>query len=124
MRYIKYAVLLGAFTIFFAASNASAQVRLGVSVGVGPVAVGVGAAPVCTYGYYGTYPYACAPAGYYGPNYFVNGAFIGAGPWYHGYYGARYYGPRYYGHPVYAPRPVYHAPIVHRYAGYHRGWHR
>ncbi len=48
------------------------------------VSVEVGAAPVCPYGYYDVPPYACAPYGYYGPEWFVNGIFIGAGPWFHG----------------------------------------
>ena len=44
------------------------------------VAVEVGVAPDCPYGYYDV----CAPAGYYGPEWFVGGVFIGAGPWFHG----------------------------------------
>lgn len=48
------------------------------------VAVSIGAAPDCPYGYYDYAPYACAPYGYYGPEWFLNGAFIGAGPWFHG----------------------------------------
>jgi hypothetical protein len=48
------------------------------------VSVQIGPAPVCPYGYYDVAPYACAPAGYYGPEWFVNGVFIGAGPWFHG----------------------------------------
>jgi hypothetical protein len=40
--------------------------------------------PACPYGYYDFYPYACAPYGYYGPEWFVGGLFIGAGPWFHG----------------------------------------
>jgi hypothetical protein len=47
-------------------------------------AVEVGVAPDCPYGYYDVAPYACAPAGYYGPEWFIDGVFIGAGPWYHG----------------------------------------
>jgi hypothetical protein len=50
----------------------------------GQVAVDIGAAPACPYGYYDTPPYACAPYGYYGPEWFVGGVFIGAGPWFHG----------------------------------------
>ena len=34
------------------------------------VAVEVGVAPDCPYGYYDVAPYACAPAGYYGPEWF------------------------------------------------------
>jgi hypothetical protein len=37
--------------------------------------------PVCPYGYYDFAPYACAPYGYYGPEWFVGGLFIGTGPW-------------------------------------------
>jgi hypothetical protein len=48
------------------------------------VEVGVGVAPDCPYGYYDVPPYACAPYGYYGPEWFTGGVFIGAGPWFHG----------------------------------------
>ena len=48
------------------------------------VAVEVGVAPDCPYGYYDYAPYACAPYGYYGPEWFTGGVFIGAGPWFHG----------------------------------------
>ena len=40
--------------------------------------------PACPYGYYDYAPYACAPYGYYGPEWFGGGVFIGAGPWFHG----------------------------------------
>jgi hypothetical protein len=48
------------------------------------VSVEVGPAPDCPYGYYDAAPYGCAPAGYYGPEWFSGGVFIGAGPWFHG----------------------------------------
>jgi hypothetical protein len=48
------------------------------------VAVGVGLAPDCPYGYFDYAPYDCAPYGYYGPDWFIGGAFIGAGPWFRG----------------------------------------
>jgi hypothetical protein len=48
------------------------------------VTVSVGAAPVCPYGYYDYAPYNCAPYGFYGPEWFSGGVFIGAGPWFHG----------------------------------------
>jgi hypothetical protein len=56
------------------------------------VAVGVAAVgpPVCPYGYYEAPPYNCAPDGYYGPEWFSGGVFIGAGRYYHG--PARFYG--------------------------------
>lgn len=46
--------------------------------------------PVCPYGYYEEPPFTCAPDGYYGPEWFAGGVFIGAGPWYHG--PRRFYG--------------------------------
>ena len=48
------------------------------------VSVNIGVAPDCPYGYYDVAPYGCAPAGYYGPEWFTGGVFIGAGPWFHG----------------------------------------
>jgi hypothetical protein len=48
------------------------------------VAVTIGEPPVCPYGYYEVPPYNCAPDGYYGPEWFSGGVFIGAGPWFHG----------------------------------------
>ena len=57
MRYAKYFMVLGLFVLL--ASTAKAQVAVGV--GIDPY---YGPAPVCTYGYYGFYTYACAPYGY------------------------------------------------------------
>ena len=48
------------------------------------VSVDIGVAPDCPYGYYDVAPYSCAPAGYYGPEWFNGDVFIGAGPWFHG----------------------------------------
>src|SRR5258707_1633984 len=98
MRYLKYAALL-AICMFAAAAPSHAQ-RVVVGVGVGPGYYGL--APVCAYGYYGYYPYDCAPYGYYGPDYFVSGVFIGAGPWFHGFYGRPgFYGRGFYGRGYY-----------------------
>ena len=92
LRYLKFfgllAICLGVG--LFSASNANAQ-RVTFGVGIG-APVYYGPAPVCTYGYYDYSPYDCAPYGYYGPDWFVGGVFIGAGPWYHSYYGRGYYG--------------------------------
>jgi hypothetical protein len=46
--------------------------------------VSIGAAPACPYGYFDYPPYSCAPYGYYGPEWFSGGVFIGVGPWFHG----------------------------------------
>src|SRR3981081_3172429 len=81
MRFLRLFALLGiGFGIgLVSASNANAQrVTFGVGFG-GPVYYGP--APVCAYGYYGYYPYGCAPYGYYGPEWFDGGVFFGAGPW-------------------------------------------
>src|SRR6202795_2954125 len=85
MRYIKYLALVSVLMVPLAYSQA--QVSVGVGIGPGYV----GGPPVCDYGYYSYAPYACAPYGYYGPDWFAGGVFIGAGPWYHGY-GRGYYG--------------------------------
>jgi hypothetical protein len=75
MKKFKYLVLAAVAGICFAAAAPRAQAQVSVSVGV---------APVCPYGYYDYPPYACAPYGYYGPEWFTGGVFVGAGPWYHG----------------------------------------
>jgi hypothetical protein len=102
MRYLKdvglAAALLG--VLLFAPGNAKAA-QVTVGVGIGPVGVAVGAEPVCAYGYYPFAPYACAPVGYWGPNYFVGGIFVGAGPWFRGW--GHPYGS--YVRPGYAYRP-------------------
>src|SRR5271156_1008394 len=94
MRYLKYAALLG-LLIALAGSAAQAQVRVGI--GIGPVGIGIGPAPVCAYGYYSYAPYACAPYGYWGPQYFVGGAFIRAGTWFYGFSGRTRFGRPGYG---------------------------
>jgi hypothetical protein len=70
------------------------------------VAVSIGVPPVCPYGYFDYAPYDCAPYGYYGPDWFLGGVFIGAGPWFHGHSG-------FYGHVDnrYDPRHGYHGPL-------------
>jgi hypothetical protein len=89
MKYLRYVALLALLALPLAYSQA--EVRVGVGIGVGGYAAGP---PVCAYGYYPDYPYACAPYGYYGPSWYSGGVFIGAGPWYHGW-GHPYYGRGY-----------------------------
>ena len=107
MRYLKYLALLAVLAVPLAYSQA--QVAVGVGVNVGPRYAdydSAGGPPVCPYGYYSYYPYACAPYGYYGPRWFVGGVFIGAGPWYHwGHVG--YWGRGGRGHPGYWNRGYY-----------------
>lgn len=68
-----------------------ANAQWGVGIGIGPEVVPAPeyyGPPVCEWGYYPYYPYDCAPYGYYGPDWFYGGVFIGAGPWYNrGWYG-------------------------------------
>jgi hypothetical protein len=70
------------------------------------VSVNIGVAPVCPYGYFDYAPYNCSPYGYYGPDWFSGGVFIGAGPWFHGQHG-------FYGHVDnrYDPNHGYHGPM-------------
>ena len=81
----------------------------GVSRAPGQISVSVGVEPVCPYGYFDYAPYACAPYGYYGPDFFVGGVFIGTGPWFHG--------PRSFAGHVdnrYDPRHGYKGPVPER----------
>ena len=61
--------------VSFAAIAPGAEAQINISIGE---------APACPYGYYDAAPYSCAPYGYYGPEWFNGGVFIGAGQWYHG----------------------------------------
>jgi hypothetical protein len=129
MRYLRYLALLSIFLLPATISHA-AQVSIGVGIGVPAAPVPVYAAPpACAYGYYPYAPYACAPYGYYGPQWFTSGVFIGAGPWFHPYRGFYAYHPGYaYGRPAYYGRPgfydygrpVYGRPAVpYRRNGFH-----
>jgi hypothetical protein len=91
-----------AFALFVVALLSCAQVaHAQISIGVN-----IGAAPVCPYGYFDYPPYDCAPYGYYGSDWYTNGIFIGAGPWFHGRHG-------FYGHVDnrYDPHYGYHGPM-------------
>ena len=83
-------------------SSPVAQSQVEVGVNIGP-------APICPYGYFDYAPYDCAPYGYYGPDWFLGGVFIGAGPWFHGHRG-------FYGHVDnrFDPRHGYAGPLPDR----------
>jgi hypothetical protein len=70
------------------------------------ISVNIGVEPVCPYGYYDYAPYSCASYGYYGPDWFSGGAFVGTGPWFHGH-------RNFYGHVDnrYDPRRGYAGPL-------------
>lgn len=92
-------VMMGAvlaMLLALASTPAAAQVSIGVQIGDVPV-VSTAPQPECPYGYYDDPPYACAPMGFWGPEYFYNGIFIGAGPWFgwgynHGWGEHRFHG--------------------------------
>jgi len=78
MRGIRYSLLTvtaAAAFLLMPSPKSDAQVSIGVNIGP---------APSCPYGYYDYAPYDCAPDGYYGPEWFVGGHFVGAGQWFHG----------------------------------------
>ena len=77
MRGFAFSMLAAVVGIGLTVSAPKAQAQVGVGVEVGP-------APACPYGYYDAAPYNCAPYGYYGPEWFNDGIFIGAGPWFRG----------------------------------------
>jgi hypothetical protein len=75
MRGFKLLAATAVAGLCFAVSAPKTQAQVSVNIGV---------APECPYGYYDTSPYGCAPYGYYGPEWFSSGVFVGAGPWFHG----------------------------------------
>src|ERR1039458_7798546 len=75
MTGFRLAVLAGVAGCFMMATAPKAAAQVAVEIGV---------APDCPYGYYDVAPYDCAPYGYYGSEWFSGGIFIGTGPWFHG----------------------------------------
>jgi hypothetical protein len=90
-------------------SAISAALLVGTTAAPAQIGISIGAAPVCPYGYYDYAPYDCSPYGYYGPDWYNGGVFIGAGPWFHGPHG-------FYGHVDnrYDPHNGYHGPMPSR----------
>jgi hypothetical protein len=74
MHGIKVLALAAVAGFAFTATTTTAQAQINIEIG----------APNCPYGYYEAAPYNCAPYGYYGPEWFNGGVFIGAGKWFHG----------------------------------------
>jgi hypothetical protein len=70
--FVLAAVVAG---MFFSATAPKAAAQINFDIGV---------APDCPYGYYDYAPHNCAPDGYFGPEWFNGGVFIGTGPWFHG----------------------------------------
>jgi hypothetical protein len=76
MSFIKYGLLASAALLAFSVPTTESQAQISVGINFG-------AEPSCPYGYYDYAPYSCAPDGYYGPEWFNGGHFIGAGHWSH-----------------------------------------
>ncbi|MFP5235933.1 MAG: hypothetical protein ACLGSD_08510 [Acidobacteriota bacterium] len=72
-RLLAFSALTAAFLV--PAPKSQGQVSIGVNIGP---------EPMCPYGYFSYAPYNCAPYGYYGPDWFPGGVFVGAGPWFRG----------------------------------------
>ena len=114
MKQFKLLSLAAIAAVFLAmgAPTVRAQVSIGIQIG---------SPPVCPYGYFDYAPYNCAPFGYYAPDWFHSGAFIGAGPWYrgpadfHGWVNRRY-------DPQYGYRGGFPYRGEHADWGRHRGW--
>jgi hypothetical protein len=97
MKGLKVLALVALAILCFTTITPKIHAQVGVEIGV---------APVCPYGYYDVPPYNCAPYGYYGPEWFAGGVFIGTGPWFHGPEG-------FHGHVNnhYHPEHGYHGPL-------------
>jgi hypothetical protein len=114
LRFFAASATFGALVLMGTSQPASAQVSINVNVGP---------APVCPYGYFDYAPYRCAPFGYYAPQWFQGGLFIGAGPWFAGPVGFRGYFDR-----RFDPRFGYRGELPRRGEradwGRHQGWER
>lgn len=117
LRIFAVATVFGVLVLAGISQPASAQVNINVNIGP---------APVCPYGYFNYAPYNCAPFGYYGPDWFHSGMFIGAGPWFAGPVGFRGYfdrgfDPRYGYRGGLPPRGA--RPDWDRHPGWERNFH-
>jgi len=99
MRRFSSFALLSLLICLFVVGSSSARAQVSIGVRIGPE-------PICPYGYFDYAPYNCAPYGYYGPDWFVDGVFIGVGPWFHGH-------EHFWGHVDnrWDPRHGYHGPL-------------
>jgi hypothetical protein len=114
MNRLKLALLSGIAALALAAAVPQAEAQINIQIGV---------EPVCPYGYFNYAPYSCAPFGYYGPQWFNSGVFVGAGQWFHG--PAGFYG---YVNRDYDPHYGYSGPLPkhgeHADWGRHNGWEK
>lgn len=114
MKFFRYLVLPAVAALCFSAVSEKADAQISLSIGV---------APVCPYGYFNYAPYQCTPFGYYGPQWFSGGFFIGAGPWFRGPVGFHGYINRDYD-PHFGYRGPFPVRGEHADWGRHRGWER
>lgn len=83
-RLAMVAAIVGSFALGFPVTTVHAETTPLGGLGAPQVGISISSPlvePVCTYGYYDYSPYACAPVGFWGPEYFFGGHFRGAGPW-------------------------------------------
>jgi hypothetical protein len=116
MKWFRYLAAPVVCLLSFALTTPTATAQVSINVQIGP-------APVCPYGYFDYAPYSCTPFGYYGPQWFTGGLFLGAGPWFHGPVGFRGYVDH-----AYDPRFGYRGPFPkhgeHADWGKHYGWEK
>ena len=112
MKWFRLVAAAALVFLFLGASSNRAAAQVNISIGV---------APVCPYGYFNYPPYQCAPFGYYGPQWFTGGIFIGAGPWFRGPVGFRGYVNREFD-PHYGYRGAFPVRGERADWGRHRGW--
>jgi hypothetical protein len=116
MHGIKFLTLAGIAAIGLASTTPQTQAQIDIRIG---------AEPSCPYGYYDYAPYSCAPDGYYGPQWFVGGRFVGAGRWFHG--PANFHGTvnnhfdQQHGYHGPVPNRGEHAPQGHQFGGHFQG---
>jgi hypothetical protein len=119
--------VLAVVLVLFATLSMVPSANAGVGIYITPPVIAV-TPPVCEFGYYDYEPYSCAPYGYYPPDFFYGGVFIGVGPWWgwgynHGWGGHPFYGNYrghgYEGHNEY--RGYHHGGVGHPSHGGHPG---
>jgi hypothetical protein len=116
MRKLRLAVAAAFGVLLLAGTLQKANAQVSINVNIGH-------APACPYGYFNYEPYQCAPFGYYGPQWFQSGIFIGAGPWFAGPVGFRGYYDRHFD-PRYGYRGPFPSHDERPDWGRHNGWEK
>lgn len=72
---------MNGYRILALSAVAAVALVMAIPAAQAQISISIGPQPQCPYGDYDYAPYRCSPSGYYGPQYFNGGGFVGVEPW-------------------------------------------